>query len=105
MIKLLEAASEEFLDSILIRNKLGLAYSKLGLTDKAIEIFEKSLKEFPNEPGAVFFLISLYMEKKDFAKLKTLIQESKKRFGNNQIFAKHMMDIEKKLSGVISFDK
>ena len=104
-IKLLQTASAKFNESILIRNKLGLAYSKLGQTDKAIEIFEKSLSDFPNEPAPVFFLISLYVGEKNFTKLKTLVVESKRKFGNNQIFNKHIADVEQKLSGVISFDK
>ena len=103
-IELLKAASEKLNKNVTIRNKLGLAYSKSGKTDEAIKVFEETLDEFKNDPTPVFYLVSLYIERKDFTRLKSILIDSKKRFMNNKAFQKQFTELEKKLAGVIPKD-
>ncbi len=104
-IKLLNLAAEKFKDDIKIKNKLGLALSKHGKINEAISLFEKSLREFNDEPTPVFYLASLYFEKNDFDKLNLLLDDSKKRFADNPLILKHILDFERKTRDMIAAKK
>lgn len=99
-IVMLKNLAEKFNENVIIKNKLGLAYSQNKENKKAIEIFEDSLENFANEPSPAFYLISLYLEEKKFDKLNYLLDTCKTRYSNDEIIQRHIKVVEDKIKNI-----
>lgn len=89
-----ERLSVKFPDNVKVRNRFAYDLSKKGETDEAIKLLESKLSEFPEDVTQIFYLISLYMEKKEMLKLENLVSSSKTKFSCNPVFMKHINEIE-----------
>ncbi len=81
----------------LYRNKYVFYLSQFGKNAQALAQLEEKLELFPEDPTTIFYMISLYMETKEFEKLEQIIRWGKDKFKGNEVFISRINEIEKKI--------
>ena len=62
---------------------MGFLYSKLDRDDDAIAVYEEVLSFEKEKPEVYFYLSTIYIHKKDYAKAEKILKDAITRFENN----------------------
>lgn len=91
---------EKFPENLLVRNRYAHDLSKSARIDEAISIYSSTIEKFPEDTSAIFYLISLFLQKGDFNSLESLINSSKEKYSGNKDLIKQLNDFEEKVSSI-----
>ncbi|HET56794.1 MAG TPA: hypothetical protein ENN33_16500 [Ignavibacteria bacterium] len=91
---------EKFPEILVVRNRYAHDLSKSARIDEAISIYKSTIEKFPEDTSAIFYLISLFLQKGDFNSLESLINSSKEKYSGNKNFIKQLNDFEEKVSSI-----
>lgn len=91
---------EKFPDNVKLYNRYAADLNDNGNLGKAISALEKAVKRFPEESSIIIYLISLYLQRKDFGKLEELLNTSRENNKQNRRFLEHINTIEQKISSI-----
>lgn len=91
---------DKFPENVKLYNRYAADLSEKGDLGKAISLLEKAVQRFPKEASIIIYLVSLYLQRKDFGKLESLLNISKENNKQNHRFLEHLNTIEQKLSSI-----
>lgn len=88
-IFLLKGISKRYPENSVILNRLGLALSDAGRLSEAEDVFSSSMKANVEDPGTVFYMISVYLKRKKVNEIVELLELADRRFaGRNEVISR-----------------
>lgn len=93
---------EKFSDNIKLYNRYAADLNSEGNIDQAIRFLEDATKKFSSEASIIIYLISLYLQNKEFDKLDQFISRTKQNNSQNKKLIEHLNTIEQKIYSAIN---
>lgn len=93
---------EKFPDNIKLYNRYAADLNSEGNIDQAIRFLEEATKKFSAEASMIIYLISLYLQNKEFDKLDQFIRRTKEKNSQNKKLIEHINTIEHKIYSAIN---
>jgi len=97
-IVLLEELHKLFPTHILVLNELALEYRKDNQLLKSRKMYERSYETNKKDAAVLFYLISLYIQNKEFDKINSIIEDAENNFKSNEIIFSKINLLKDKLS-------
>ncbi len=100
-IKMLKNLAIKFTGNFSVNNIYGITLADAGLVDEAIDVLSENITNNKENPGAVFYLLSLLLKKKNYEKIVSLLKYARENFFHIPEVNSRLQLLSEKLSSII----